>query len=114
MAGRRSRAANSMMRERWLMFAGESENHAASGRRVLVIDDSPAVRDAMRGPLQQWGLQVAQAADEAAAWAAWANPAAMPHAVLADLRLANGVSGLQLALRLRALLESMLAPPPVG
>jgi signal transduction histidine kinase len=57
------------------------------GRRVLVIDDDAAVREAMRGQLQQWGLQVLQAADEDAAWAAFANPAAPPHAVLADLRL---------------------------
>ncbi len=72
------------------------------GRRVLVIDEDAAVREAMRGQLQQWGLQVLLAADETAAWAAFENPAAQPHAVLADLRLANGVSGLQLALRLRA------------
>lgn len=43
-----------------------------------------------------------QAADEAAAWAAFADSATLPHAVLADLRLAGGVSGLELALRLRA------------
>jgi signal transduction histidine kinase len=73
------------------------------GRRVLVIDDDAAVREAMRGQLQQWGLHVVQAADEAAAWAAFADPAALPDVVLADLRLSSGVSGLQLAQRLRAL-----------
>ncbi len=72
------------------------------GRRVLVIDDDPAVREAMRGQLRQWGMDVLQAADEAGAWAAFADPAAAPQAVLADLRLAAGVSGLDLALRLLA------------
>lgn len=72
------------------------------GRRVLVIDDDPAVREAMRGQLKQWGLEVLQAADEAQAWAAFADPAVAPHVVLADLRLAAGASGLALALRLRA------------
>ena len=55
---------------------------------MLVIDDDAAVREAMRGQLQQWGLHVVQAADEAAAWAAFADPAALPDVVLADLRLA--------------------------
>ncbi len=72
------------------------------GRRVLVIDDDNSVREAMDGQLRQWGLDVMQAADEATAWAAFADPTALPHAVLADLRLAGGVSGLELALRLRA------------
>jgi signal transduction histidine kinase/CheY-like chemotaxis protein len=72
------------------------------GRRVLVIDDDAAVREAMRGQLRQWGLHVVQAADEASAWAAFADPAALPDAVLVDLRLASGVSGLRLALNLRA------------
>ncbi len=80
------------------------------GRRVLVIDDDAAVREAMRGQLTQWGLEVAQAADEATAWTAFENPAALPHAVLADLRLANGVSGLQLALRLRARHPTLSVP----
>jgi DNA-binding response OmpR family regulator len=70
------------------------------GRHVLVIDDDAAVREAMRGQLHQWGLEVTLAADEAGAWRAFDNPARLPHAVLVDLRLANGVSGLQLALRL--------------
>jgi DNA-binding response OmpR family regulator len=69
---------------------------------VLVIDDDAAVREAMRGQLSQWGLEVTLAADEAGARSAFDNPARRPHAVLADLRLANDVSGLQLALRLRA------------
>ena len=75
---------------------------ALQGRHVLVIDDDASVREAMRGQLHQWGLVVTLAADEDAAWAAFADPATLPHAVLADLRLADGVSGLDLALRLRA------------
>lgn len=79
------------------------------GRRVLVIDDDAAVREAMRGQLKLWGMEVLLAADEAGAWKAFENPATLPHAVLADLRLANQVSGLELALRLR----SVCPAPPV-
>ena len=69
------------------------------GRCVLIIDDDDAVREAVRGQLQQWGMKVLLAADEAAAFAAF-EQSAPPHAVLCDLRLAEGLSGLDLTQRL--------------
>jgi CheY-like chemotaxis protein/anti-sigma regulatory factor (Ser/Thr protein kinase) len=75
---------------------------ALQGQRVLVIDDDAAVREAMRGQLQLWGLQVVLAADEAQAWHAFDDPAGAPAAVLCDLRLADGADGLTLALQIQA------------
>jgi signal transduction histidine kinase len=86
------------------MASTDNATSAASdlltGRRVLVIDDDAAVRQAMRGQLQQWGVVVQVVADEAQALAALVQ-SAVPEAILCDLRLADGVSGLDLALRLR-------------
>lgn len=89
--------------------------HAASacGNSHPKAKRSAAVREAMRGQLQQWGLQVVLAHDEASVWAVFGDAAALPHAVLVDLRLANSVSGLELALRLRVrhALPSMASVP---
>lgn len=78
---------------------------AVRGRRVLVIDDDAAVREAMRGQLASWGLQVMLAADAAQAWQAFDDVAGGPDAVLCDLRLGtgpDGADGLALALEIQA------------
>ncbi len=70
-----------------------------AGRRVLIVDDDAAVREATRGQLAQWGCEVLVAADGAQALARQA--AGAPEIVLTDLRLADGEDGLAVAQRLR-------------
>jgi two-component system response regulator MprA len=67
--------------------------------RILVVDDEPAVRTALRRALEQAGYAVGLAADGAEALAAVA--ARPPDAVVLDV-LMPGVDGLQTCRRLRA------------
>jgi two-component system, OmpR family, response regulator MprA len=67
--------------------------------RVLVVDDEPAVRDAVRRALVLSGYEVQQAADGEEALSALA--AAAPDAVVLDV-LMPGVDGLEVCRRLRA------------
>jgi signal transduction histidine kinase/ActR/RegA family two-component response regulator len=81
------------------------------GRRVLVIDDDAAVREAMRLQLAAWGITAWLAADAAQALAIVAQHGS-PDAVLADLRLAGDASGLEAAQVVRTACAD--APPPVA
>jgi two-component system response regulator MprA len=67
--------------------------------RILVVDDEPAVRDAVRRALVLSGYEVEQAGDGDEALAALA--AAAPDAVVLDV-LMPGVDGLEVCRRLRA------------
>jgi signal transduction histidine kinase len=72
-----------------------------AARRVLVVDDDPAVRHATVELLEGWGCEVRDAgsSEEALALAAdWA-----PELVLADYQLGPGAPGTELVTRLRAL-----------
>jgi signal transduction histidine kinase len=71
-----------------------------AGRRVLVIDDDAAIREAVRGQLAQWGCDVLLAADGDAALAA-VRADGTPDLVIADLRLAGGGDGVGVAHRVR-------------
>jgi signal transduction histidine kinase len=106
-----------------LMPAGAAPRAAAAARlaarrlaglRVAVIDDDPAVRDAMTRLLGQWECTVVAGADAAEVLAACATlpVTAVPAlaAVVADLRLAGGRTGPQEA---RSLLAQLGCTPPV-
>jgi len=67
--------------------------------RILVVDDEPAVRDAVRRALVLSGYEVDQAADGEQALTALA--AAVPDAVVLDV-LMPGIDGLEVCRRLRA------------
>lgn len=69
------------------------------GRRVLVVDDDAAAREALRGLLVQWGCEVGCAADAASALAEAGRLA--PELLLCDLALAEGESGIDVAARLQ-------------
>jgi hypothetical protein len=75
-------------------------------RQVIVVDDDAAIVTAMRALFEVWGARVAGGEDVAAALAAHA--AASRRAVrradliVADLRLAGGVSGIDAVAQLRA------------
>jgi two-component system, sensor histidine kinase len=73
-------------------------------RRVLVIEDDADSRTAMLGLLQVWGCAAHGAADGPAALACVAA-GFRPDAVLADLRLAGGASGVAAIEALRAALS---------
>jgi DNA-binding response OmpR family regulator len=71
-----------------------------TGRRILVIDDDPAVVAAMSALFTAWGADVAGGANVAAVAAAWAAAAGVdsdarrpPDLIVADLRLADAASG---------------------
>jgi two-component system, sensor histidine kinase len=76
-------------------------------RQVLVIEDDADSRAAMLGLLQAWGCVAQGAADGAAALACVAA-GFKPDAVLADLRLAGGASGIAAIEALRAVVSSAL------
>jgi two-component system, sensor histidine kinase len=76
-------------------------------RRVLVIEDDADSRAAMLGLLQAWGCVVHGAADSSAALACVAA-GFRPDAVLVDLRLAGGASGVAAIEALRAALSHEL------
>ena len=70
-----------------------------SGRRVLCIDNEPAVLDGLSALLSSWGCEVQASADEAGALAIteqW-----VPELLLVDYHLDAGVNGVALAERLR-------------
>jgi signal transduction histidine kinase/CheY-like chemotaxis protein len=70
-------------------------------RRVLVIDDDAAIREAMRGQLRHWGCEVRVADGETSALLA-ASELNYPELVITDLRLNVGEDGLTVARRIAA------------
>lgn len=85
----------------------EPEPKPFAGRRVVVIDDDPAVVEAMATLFTTWGAAVVAAPDAKAARDLLQGdaPGAPPiDLVVADLRLANGASGIHAIAALRQLL----------
>jgi two-component system, sensor histidine kinase len=76
-------------------------------RRVLVIEDDADSRAALIGLLRAWGCELRSAEDVASARQRLSEGFA-PEAVLADLRLAGGASGIEAVLAVRAALGKEL------
>ncbi|MFO1317134.1 MAG: ATP-binding protein [Burkholderiales bacterium] len=74
---------------------------AIAGALVGVIDDDPVSVDAMGALFATWGAEVAGAADAAGLLAAIGRTARYPDLVVADLRLADGGSGIDAVRTLR-------------
>jgi CheY-like chemotaxis protein len=74
-----------------------------SGRKLLVIDDEPQVRQGMRDLLTSWGHHVAMAANFAQA-RGHIEEDFVPDFIMADLRMAGGESGIDTIENLRVLL----------
>jgi two-component system, sensor histidine kinase len=72
-----------------------------NAQRVLVIEDDADSRNALLGLLHQWGC-AARGAPDAVEALPWLDQGFVPHAMLVDLRLANGTSGLDAIALLRA------------
>ena len=69
-----------------------------SGHRVLIVDDEPGIRDALRQVLEYEGLEVATAASGGEALTRY--PEFQPHLVFLDVKMA-GLDGLETLSRLR-------------
>jgi signal transduction histidine kinase len=78
---------------------GRRSNPTLIARRVLVLDDDPAVRRAYQHALQSLGCEVGCCATLPAALEALA--ALRPEVALVDYRLGGGINGLQAIARLR-------------
>ena len=83
--------------------AGEPTASTLHGRKALVVDDDPDVRDAMRRLLARWGVEAHFCADGAGALETLAagDEQARWHALI-DYRLAGAETGLDLATKIRA------------
>lgn len=81
----------------------------ASGKLVVVIDDDALVLDSMGGVLRSWGCKVVAAGSEQAAFSEISAERQRPDLIIADYRLANGMTGIQAIKRLR---EAIGVPVP--
>jgi CheY-like chemotaxis protein len=82
-----------------------AQAHGFLGRRILVIEDDPVVREAMEKLLTQWGASVATAAGGPEALSA-AHSGKPPELLIVDYSLAEGENGVQVIAALRAALGS--------
>jgi signal transduction histidine kinase/CheY-like chemotaxis protein len=71
------------------------------GRRVLVLDDEIAVREAMRQLLERWGCEVIMTGSPAEAEAWLDAEARLPDLLIVDYRLRQHASGIETIGRLR-------------
>lgn len=78
-------------------------------QRVLVIEDDAESRHALATLLESWGCSVAAAVDAPQALALLADGAQAPQAMIVDLRLAGGASGLD---AVHAVWQRLAAPVP--
>jgi signal transduction histidine kinase len=88
-------------REDSVDVADASAPSPLQGRRVLVVDDDADSRDAMVHLLASWACAARGASDAAAGLALVADGFA-PEALVVDLRLANGASGIDAVQALQA------------
>ncbi len=87
--------------------AARREMRRLAGLRVVVLEDDAEVRDAMRRLLRLWDCEVIDGASAADLQPRLVSP---PHAVVADLRLADGRNGAE---ELRLLQSAWPAAVPV-
>ena len=97
---RQPRHAGRLVHVHAAAHAGRLRLNAVAATSILVVDDEPLQRWAVREQLQSWGYQVAEADSSAAALAAYR--ASAPDLVLLDLKL-GAESGLDVLKALREL-----------
>jgi CheY-like chemotaxis protein/anti-sigma regulatory factor (Ser/Thr protein kinase) len=78
------------------------------GLHVVVVDDEIDIREGMQSLLQQWGCQVSLAASAAEAVAVARAADVVPHAIIADYRLRDGETGVQVIEQLQRELEARI------
>ncbi len=74
----------------------------ARGKLVVVIDDDPLVLEGMGGVLRSWGCRLVAGETGDAVLSRIAEQGMRPDLIIADYRLANGSTGIQVIRRLRA------------
>jgi two-component system CheB/CheR fusion protein len=79
-----------------------------TGESILVIEDDPTIREMLQLVFEMDGYRTAVAADGKSALAMVARGDARPKIVVADYNLPNGLSGLDVARRLRETFDSAL------
>jgi len=83
------------------LAALESAARPLAGRRILVIDDDPMVRESLAAILKSWGALVASASGEPSL-PSQLRRLERPDLVLCDLRLGHDLDGVQLMAAIRA------------
>jgi CheY-like chemotaxis protein/anti-sigma regulatory factor (Ser/Thr protein kinase) len=78
----------------------DDANDALAGRQVLVLEDDPPSREALVHLLEAWHCRV-RASPGALEALAWVQAGYRPDVVLADLRLAEGGNGCEIASMLK-------------
>src|SRR2546421_649462 len=72
------------------------------GETILLVEDDPGVRMVARRVLETFGYKVHEAIHGKAALGAWADQTAQIDLLLTDMVMPQGISGRELADRLRA------------
>jgi len=81
---------------------GASVHRDFTGRRVFVIDDDPLMRDSLGMLLQQWKCSVEAFSGGEEALAVLGGSGSLPDAVIADYRLRNNTTGVQVIRNIHA------------
>jgi PAS domain S-box-containing protein len=68
---------------------------------ILLVEDDPVIRDATRVCLQRWGYRVFSAANGVKALELWAQHLSSIDLLLSDMVMPEGLSGLDLSIRMR-------------
>ena len=71
------------------------------GESILIVDDDPAIRETLQMLFDLEGYRTASAADGRSALELVARGAIRPELIIADYNLPNGMTGLDIAMRLR-------------
>ena len=104
------RATRASRQRASLAARAATSSQALAGTRIVVVDDDPAVVDAMRALFASWKATAAGGDAAATALAALAEASSGTHSgvdlIIADLRLANGASGIDAIGQLRSKLGS--------
>jgi PAS domain S-box-containing protein len=78
------------------------------GRLAVVVDDDALVLESLQALLTEWGYEVLTAADVEQAVAQIRERSRRPDIVIADYRLAEGHTGIEAVLAVRALFEHLI------
>jgi two-component system CheB/CheR fusion protein len=82
--------------------------HASQGETILVVDDDPAILELLTLLLETGGYRTAAAADGNEALKLATGGGLRPDIVVADYNLPNGMNGLEIAARLREIVDPAL------
>lgn len=88
-----------------MVLVMKASRAAATGKRVVVIDDDAFVLEATEGLLRSWGFRVITAESYSAAMTRLRELGERPDLIICDHRLSEGPTGLDAIAMLRHLFE---------